>query len=157
MTTSTEEPTNGFEQVLSDIFDLAELQMQLLSVDSQEARRKVSKALMLASFAVPLSSAMFTVALFGIGYVLHETLEWSLGASMLTASAITALFILILVLVAFNLIRTAATATQETKSEFVESLRWIKATIISPKTSARNQIRRESFSQTSSNGKAFGN
>ena len=157
MTTSTEEPTNGFEQVLSDIFDLAELQMQLLSVDSQEARRKVSKALMLASFAVPLSSAMFTVALFGIGYVLHETLEWSLGASMLTASAITALFILILVLVAFNLIRTAATAMQETKSEFVESLRWIKATIISPKTSARNQIRRESFSQTSSNGKAFSN
>jgi len=157
MTTSTEEPTNGFEQVLSDIFDLAELQMQLLSVDSQEARRKVFKALMLASFAVPLSSAMFTVALFGIGYVLHETLEWSLGASMLTASAITALFILILVLVAFNLIRTAATAMQETKSEFVESLRWIKATIISPKTSARNQIRRESFSQTSSNGKAFGN
>ena len=157
MTTSTEEPTNGFEQVLSDIFDLAELQMQLLSVDSQEARRKVSKALMLASFAVPLSSAMFTVALFGIGYVLHETLEWSLGASMLTASAITALFILILVLVAFNLLRTAATAMQETKSEFVESLRWIKATIISPKTSARNQIRRESFSQTSSNGKAFGN
>lgn len=157
MTTSTEEPTNGFEQVLSDILDLAELQMQLLSVDSQEARRKVSKALMLASFAVPLSSAMFTVALFGIGYVLHETLEWSLGASMLTASAITALFILILVLVAFNLIRTAATAMQETKSEFVESLRWIKATIISPKTSARNQIRRESFSQTSSNGKAFGN
>jgi len=157
MTTSTEEPTNGFEQVLSDIFDLAELQMQLLSVDSQEARRKVSKALMLASFAVPLSSAMFTVALFGIGYVLHETLEWSLGASMLTASAITALVILILVLVAFNLIRTAATAMQETKSEFVESLRWIKATIISPKTSARNQIRRESFSQTSSNGKAFGN
>jgi len=157
MTTSTEEPTNGFEQVLSDIFDLAELQMQLLSVDSQEARRKVSKALMLASFAVPLSSAMFTVALFGIGYVLHETLGWSLGASMLTASAITALFILILVLVAFNLIRTAATAMQETKSEFVESLRWIKATIISPKTSARNQIRRESFSQTSSNGKAFSN
>jgi len=157
MTTSKEEPATGFEQVLRDIFDLVELQMQLLSVDSQEARRKLSKAILLASFAVPLSSAMFTVALFGTGYVFHETLEWSLGTSMLAASGVTAFVVFILGLVAYNLIRTAAATMQETKSEFAESLRWIKATIISPKTSARNQLRHESFSQTSSNGETVDN
>jgi len=157
MTTSTEEPTTGFEKVLSDIFDLAGLQMQLLAVDSQEARRKLSKAVVIASIAVPLSTAMFTVALFGTGYILHETLEWSVGASMLAASGVTALVVLILGLVAYKLIRNAAAAMQETKSEFAESLRWIKATIISPKTSARNQLRRESFSQTSSNGESVDN
>jgi len=157
MTTSTEEPATGFQQVLKNVFDLADLQMQLLSVDSQEARRKLSKALVLVSLAVPLSTAMFTVALFGTGHILHETLEWSIGASMLVASGVTALVVLILAVVALTLLRTAATAMQETKSEFLESLRWIKATIISPQTSARNELRRESFTHNSSNGNSLDN
>ncbi len=164
MTNSSKEPASGFRQVLRDIFDLAELQIQLLSVDSQEARRKATKALVFASLAISLSSAMSTVALFGVGYVLHEQLEWSVGTSMLAASGATVPVILIFAAVALRLIKAAAGAMQEVKSEFAENLRWIKATIISPGTSARNQLRRESFAQASvddecefnSNGSSFG-
>ena len=152
MTHSPAGSPTGFRQVLRDIFDLAELQMQLLSVDSQEARRKATKALILASLCVALSSAMLTVALFGAGYALHENLQWSVGDSLLAVSGAIALIILLLIVVASKLMKTAAAAMQETKSEFAENLRWIRATIISPQSSPRNQIRRESFSDASNNG-----
>ena len=138
--------------MVRNVFDLAELQFQLLSVDSQEARHKATKAIVLIASAIALSSAMLTVALFGTGYVLHENLQWSIGASMLAVSGATAVVILLFLIIAARLVKSAAAAMQETKAEFTENLRWIKSTILSPQTAPHNQIRRESFSDASNNG-----
>lgn len=139
------EPTSGFRRVIRDCIDLAELQFQLLSVDSQEARRKGSAAVALGGVAIALGASMLTVLLIGFGFLLHEQTQLSTGVSLLIVCGITFVLIGVLGWFAYRFVRTAAAALAETKSEFAENLRWIKATILAPETSARNQLRSESF------------
>ncbi|MBB3209219.1 putative membrane protein YqjE [Rhodopirellula rubra] len=139
---------NGFRQVIRDCFDLFELQLELLSVDSQEARRKAISALALGGTAATLGASMITVLMIALGFILHEQAEITVGWSLLIVCAVTMVVIVALAGIASSMLRAASSALAETKSEFVENLRWIKATIISPDTSARNQLRSESFPDT---------
>lgn len=140
-----QESNNGFRRVIRDCIDLAELQFQLLSIDSQEARRKASTAIALGGVSVTLGGSMLTVALMGLGFFLHEQTELSTGVSLLTVCGVTFLVVVLLGWFALRLVRSAASALAETKSELAENLRWIKATILEPETSARYQLRAESF------------
>lgn len=136
---------SSFQRVTQDIVDLFELQMQLLSVDSFEAKRKLTKAIACAITAVTLAGSALTVVMIGAGVLLDELTELSTGASLLIVSGVVFAIVALLGWLAITAIKKAASAMSETKSEFSENLRWLKATILTPKTSARNQIRRDSF------------
>lgn len=137
--------TNSFAEVARDILDLCELQMQLLSVDSQAARRKLTSAMACGIAAATLAGSALTVVMIGGGFVLSEITELSPGISLLIVGGLIFSIVMVLSVIALTAIRAAASAMSQTKSEFTENLRWLKATLVSPKSSPRYQIRRETF------------
>ncbi len=147
---------SGFRQVIRDCFDMFELQIELLSVDSQEARRKAGFAIVLGGTAAGLGASMITVLMIALGFVLHEQAEFTVGVSLLIVCGAAAAVMVALAGIALWLLRGASTALAEAKSEFAENLRWIKATILSPDASARNQLRAESFPDpVEANGRVY--
>ncbi|QDT01839.1 hypothetical protein K227x_02080 [Rubripirellula lacrimiformis] len=123
---------NSIQRVARDVIDLCELQMQLLAVDSQEARRKVTSAAILAAVAVLVGGSAITVLMIGSGLLLAEMTDLSAGGAMmvvtLLALSLTALFLVF----ANKALRAATAALGETKSEFSANLKWLKATLVSP-------------------------
>src|SRR6056297_54170 len=136
---------NSFQNVTRDILDLCELQMQLLSVDSQAARRKMTRAAVYGLTAMASAGAALTVLLVGLGFLLHELADLSAGTGLLIVGGVTFLIVLGLLAAAWFAVRSAASDLNETKSEFAENLRWLKATIVSPGSSPRHQLRSETF------------
>ncbi len=135
----------GFRQVIRDCMDLFELQMQLISVDSQEARRKATKAIVLGGVAAGLGASMLTVLMIGTGFLLHENTDLSIGGALIATGGAVGILIVLLSWIAIRSIKTAAAAMSETKSEFAENLRYLKAVLVSPDSSPRNQLRRDTF------------
>ncbi|TWU16202.1 phage holin family protein [Allorhodopirellula heiligendammensis] len=142
---NTEPSLSSFQRVIRDVLDLFELQMELISVDSQAAKRKLVQAAVCGSIALALAGSALTVAMVGAGVLLGESTQLTTGAAMLIVSLVFFAIVALLGWVALRAILAASAAMSETKSEFGENLRWLKATLISPQTSARNQFRRESF------------
>ncbi|WP_372725067.1 phage holin family protein [Novipirellula sp.] len=146
MTEQSRDQQSSFQRVTEDVLDLFELQMQLLSVDSQAAKRKLSKAVACGGIAIALAGSALTVLMIGSGFLLSELTELTAGASLLIVGAVFFAIVALLGWIALKAVSGAAAAMSESKSEFAENLRWLKATLVSPKTSPRNQIRRDSFS-----------
>ncbi len=69
----------------------------------------------------------------------------TVGGALLVVSSEVFVILAVLARLTLLAIRKAASAMSETKSEFAENLLWLKATLISPKTSPRNQLRRDLF------------
>ncbi|WDQ14994.1 phage holin family protein [Rhodopirellula sp. P2] len=139
-------PNNAsIQKVLRDVLDLCELQLQLLSVDAQAAKRKLTTAAIFAVIALALAGSALTVSLVGLGFLLDEMTELSTGGALLTLAVVTFAIVGGLLFIAAKAIQAATDAMSETKSELAENVRWLKATMLSPSTSARNQLRRESF------------
>ncbi|MDM4014397.1 phage holin family protein [Roseiconus lacunae] len=136
--------------VLRDIIDLMELQWQLLSVDSQEARRKLTKAMIAGVSAVTLAGSALTVLLVGVGFLIRDLTPLGTGAAIIVTSVTAFVVVVVLLWLAAGAATKASQAMTESKSEFVESLKWLKATLVTPRSSARNQIRAESFGPYSS-------
>ena len=136
---------SSFRRVTQDVLDLVELQLELLSVDSQEARRKLATAVVCGAVAVMLAGSALTVVLVGGGFLLNEWSQLSTGSSLLIVGGAVCAIVVLLGWIALTAVKKAAYAMSETKSEFAENLGWLKATLISPKTSPRNQLRRDSF------------
>ena len=136
---------SSIHRVMQDLVDLAELQMQLLAVDSQEAKRKMTRAIGLSLVAVTLAGSALTVLIAGLGVFLHESSDLSVGLSLLLVAVAVFLVVGVMLWIALRAVGSASASMKETQSEFVENLRWLKATLLSPRTSARNRFRRESF------------
>ncbi len=136
---------SGFGRVARDILDLCELQMELLSVDSQAAKRDLVRAIAFAAVAATLAGSALTVVLVGTGFLLAEMTDLSTGGGMMLIGG--AVFAVVVALLAFSVsaVKAAAASMSETKAEFGENLRWLKATLVSPDSSPRNQMRAESF------------
>lgn len=137
-----------FQRVARDVLDLCELQWELLSVDTQQAKRAGAKAIVFGSIAGTLSAAGSVVALVGGGFLLSEFTNWSAGISMLVVAGVATLISCVLLWFTWSLTKRGIDAMAESRSEFSENLRWLKATLINPQTSARNQIRSDSFSNS---------
>ena len=148
---------SGIGRIVRDVIDLCELQVQLLSVDSQEAKRKLTKAGIFGAIAITLSGSALTTLMVGGGFLLHDVLEWSTGASLLAVAGGVFAIVIVFLLLALRAASTASAALAETKSEFAENLKWIKAVVVAPETSARNQIREESFPRAANAGDRFTN
>lgn len=136
---------SGLGRVARDLIDLCELQMQLLSVDSQEAKRKAVRAIAFALVGATLAGSALTTGMVGCGYLIHDAAGWGVGISLLTVAAATFALVTGLFIAAMFAIQSASKAMNETKSEFAENLKWIKAVLISPEKSPRNQMRAENF------------
>lgn len=136
---------SGFKRVARDVTDLFELQMQLFAVDSQAAIHRAVVAAVLMVSALVIALAALTTLLLSAGWGLHEWLEWPLGLSLLLVAVVALVVTAVLALIGFRSLRRALALLDEPKRELTENLRWLKATIIAPQTSARNQLRSESF------------
>ncbi|MCS7465497.1 phage holin family protein [Stieleria sp. ICT_E10.1] len=137
---------SSFQKVIRDLIDLWELQWQLFSVDAQAAKRSLGRAIACTLVALLLVGSGFTVFLFGLGFLLEERTRLSTGTALSAVGAATLGVVGVLLLIARSGAKSAAAAMEESKSEFNENLRWLKATLVAPDSSPRNQIRRESFS-----------
>lgn len=131
--------------LLSDLVDLFELQVELFRVDSQAAKESFGKSVVLGAAAVMLSGSAMTVLLLGLGFLLRDYTSIPTGIAVTVTGAIALAFVGILAWAAVRSVQQAAACMTQATSELSENLKWIKATLISPNTSARNQIRRESF------------
>jgi len=136
---------HSFQRVTRDVLDLAELQWQLLSVDSQVARKKLVRAFVLTAVAATLATSALTILIAGLGLALHDLSDLPVGVSLLIAAAVVFVIVGGMLWAALRSVQSAGSLLAETKSEFAENLRWLKATLVSPSTSPRNQIRTESF------------
>ena len=137
--------SSSFQRVARDILDLCELQMQLVSVDSQAAKRKLVTAVICSAAAMTLAGSALTVLIVGGGLLLVESTSLSAGGGLLVIAVATLLCVAALLCISLSAVKAAAAAMAETKSEFAENIRWLKATLVKPSKSPRNQIRRESF------------
>jgi len=137
--------SSSIRRVTQDIVDLFELQMELFSVDAQATQRKVIRAAIYSVIALALGGSALTVVFLGGGVLLHELSGLSVGASLLIIGGIIFVIVAILLYLAHGALQTASAAMSESKSEFLENFRWLKATLISPSTSPRNQLRAENF------------
>lgn len=138
------QPT-GIRRVVRDIADLCELQLELLAVDGKEATRKSTKALAILMIATVFGLAAVTAATFALASSFHEIAKWPMSGSLLAAGGIAALLAGIFAALSLVQLKKAMSALDETRSEFAENLRWIKAAIITPETSPRAQVQQDSF------------
>jgi uncharacterized membrane protein YqjE len=135
----------GIRRVIRDITDLGELQLELLAVDGKEAVRLGFSALVTALLAAVFGLAAVTGSVFAMAWLLHEKMEWSMSVSLLAASAIAAAIAAICGILGWTLLKKATSSLDETRSEFAENLRWIKAAIVSPETAPGYQRQAENF------------
>ena len=125
------QPT-GIRRVVRDVADIFDLQLELLAVDSKALARCGSAAIAMVLTALVFGLAGATAATFAVASSLHESAEWTISSSLAAAAGIAALIAGIFVILARHLFRKATFALNESRVEFAENLRWIKAAIISP-------------------------
>jgi hypothetical protein len=144
--------SSGFRRVVRDIADLCELQFELLAVDGKLAKRHSGIAAAILTFAsiLGLSAALTTVL--ALAAILHEHAEWTIGASLLASAGIAAFIGAIFAVVGSLFLKKAMAALDESRSEFAENLRWIRAAIVAPEDSPRAQVNERSFRTKTSAG-----
>lgn len=136
---------SSITKVIRDIIDLIELQFQLFSIDAQKAKRASTRAAVFAVGAAALLTPAVTVLLLGLGVLIGELTQWTIGVSVLVVGAISCVIVGVMAMVALHTLGRVSGAMNESKSELVENLKWLKATLVTPSTSPRHQIRSESF------------
>lgn len=142
---TTTRQQSSFQRVMSDIADLCELQWQLLSLDSQQAKKRAIKAIVFLLTAGVIAFCGFAVAAVALGYLIHEQMQWPHSASMALAGLVFLVTAGLSAWFGSRQIGKANEALGETKRELSENVRWIKSVLLSPETSPRNQLRREDF------------
>lgn len=136
---------SGFRRVIRDIADLCELQIELLAADGKEATRRSGSAAVCVLIAAILGLATVALFLLGFAFLLHEQAGLAMSVSLFIVGGVAALCGVIGAAIGWTLVKQAIAALDETRSEFAENLRWIKAAVISPETSPRAQVNENSF------------
>lgn len=142
----------GFRQIFRDCLDLFELQAQLISVDAQAAKAKFQRAIACSVAGLAIAASTLTVAMITAALLISEFATLSLGVSMLIISGIGAAIIVTLLGIAVLSLKSAASFMEETKSELAENMRWLKATLVNPGESPRDQLRSESYPVAGNHG-----
>jgi hypothetical protein len=136
---------SSISKVFRDILDLVELQVQLLSVDAQQAKRLCGRATTFGAVAAVLLLPVITTLLVGAGLLIAELTQLSPGSALLIVAACVGVVMGVLAVIAIKALQRAASSMDESKLELVENLKWLKATMLNPNTSPRNRVRSESF------------
>src|SRR6056297_2001825 len=130
-------------KVFRDILDLVELQVQLLSVDAQKAKRLFSRATTYGAVAAVLVLPVVTTLLVGLGLLVAELTPLSSGAALLIVGLCVGVVMGVFALIAIKMVGRVASSMDESKLELVENLKWLKATMLNPSTAPRNRVRSE--------------
>ncbi len=146
---------SGFRRVVRDVADLCELQFELLAVDGKIAvQRSATAAVTLLIGAIFGLSAVVAIVL-ALASFLHEQAEWTISSSLLAAAAIAAVLGGMLAIIGSVILKKAMSALDETRSEFAENLRWIKAAVVAPDASPQSKVSETSFRTRSVAGSAM--
>lgn len=127
------EPPTRVRESLSDLahdaVTLAELQVQLLSVDLRDARRGAGPALSQLIAGTVLALGSVPILLLAAAHVLVATLQWPPMGAYALVGAVAALLAAVLVGVGWRQAMRAAATVQRSRSEFMETLRWFKQSL----------------------------
>jgi Putative Actinobacterial Holin-X, holin superfamily III len=136
---------SGIRRVIRDIADLCELQFELLAVDGKEAVRLSFAAIAAIIFAAIFGLAAVSGSVLALAAAFHENFDWTISSSLLAATGIAAAIAAVSGILGWSLVKKATSSLDETRSEFAENLRWIKAAIVSPEDASHLQVHEEHF------------
>jgi Putative Actinobacterial Holin-X, holin superfamily III len=139
---ATNQPT-GFRRVVRDIADLCELQLELLAVDGKVAANRLGAAVALFAIAGCFAFSAVTVTVLSIASLLHEEANWTVSSSLLAAAGIAALVGGIVITIGLVVGKKALESLDQTRTEFAENLRWIKAAIVGQDSDSENPVDHE--------------
>jgi uncharacterized membrane protein YqjE len=112
--------------LLHDVIELGELQMQLLTVDLAEARRRSVLAIVLVGSALVLALSSVPVLLLGIGWALVAWAGWTHAAAFAITAVVALLLAAGLAWLAWRRLNAAIGKLSRSGEEFATNVRWIK-------------------------------
>lgn len=112
-----------------DLITLAELQWELLQVDTSRSIRRLLILIVVGVVAAAMLVGCVPVALIALGYVLTEQFELSMSASMICSAGVGVVIGALLLLVAYLLSKQLTAGFDESKSEFAKNVQWLKSTL----------------------------
>lgn len=140
MNHSSHRVASGFSQVTEDVITLIELQMQLLSLDGQQAAGRLVRAAIAATLALVFALTTVLAASLAAGWLIHQYGGLSVGWSLLVVAGIDLVIALITVGLTVLFGKRAAGFMKESSAELKENFKWIKSVLLD-RDSYRNQIR----------------
>lgn len=124
-----------------DALSLAELQVQLLSVDLRDAKRGAGPALALLVVGAVLALGSIPVLLIAGAASLIEYADWSSPAAHGVMGAAAVALAVLLLRIGWNRTVRALGTVQRSRSEFTETLQWLKNSLREGSRSAKDRTR----------------
>lgn len=115
---------------LHNVIELVELQAKLLSVDIRDSTNSLKLPVILFAVGFCLFLGMIPVLLGGIGFILYQQLEWSLGASLISVAVIATLISGGLCYTGFKLSASGLGLLRRSQQELKENVAWIKSALV---------------------------
>lgn len=112
-----------------DALTLAELQVQLLSVDLRDARRGAATALALVLGGGVLALGCVPVLLLGGAQLLVEQARWPESAAYAAVGALAAVAALLVLRLGWRRTTRALATVQRSREELLETVRWLKESL----------------------------
>jgi len=126
----TEESVQGLRENLSglahDAVSLAELQVQLLSVDLREARGGAGRALAAMAVGVILLLGCIPVLMLAGAHALIDVLRWPPWAAYAVVAVVSGVLAAVLLYVGWSGLFRSFKTIGRSRAEFGETLRWLK-------------------------------
>lgn len=119
----------NFGSLAHDLITLAELQWELLQVDTARSFRRLLILLSIGFLAAAILLGCVPVALFALGYVLAEQLNLSMSAAMISSAGVGVVIGALFLLAAYLLSKQLTAGFDESKSEFAKNVQWLKSTL----------------------------
>jgi hypothetical protein len=112
-----------------DALTLAELQVQLLSVDLRDARRGAATALALVLAGGVLALGCVPVLLLGGAHLLVEQAHWPESGAYAASGALGAVAALLVLRLGWRRTTQALATVQRSREELLETVRWLKESL----------------------------
>jgi protein-S-isoprenylcysteine O-methyltransferase Ste14 len=112
-----------------DALTLAELQVQLLSLDLRDARQGAGTALSQVLVGAVLALGAIPVLLLAAAHLLVESAEWPPSVAYATVGVLAALVALVLVRLGWRRTARSLATVQRSRTELMETLRWLKESL----------------------------
>lgn len=115
-----------------DLWDLVELQLALLQIDSKEAKREFLWAAVAAVGALFVAlCALFLLSL-ALGYLLADVAQFPMWAATATVALLNAMVVAGLVIAMLTWARRGMASLKRSRTELARNLRWLKDVVKNP-------------------------
>jgi protein-S-isoprenylcysteine O-methyltransferase Ste14 len=112
-----------------DALTLAELQVQLLTVDLRDARRGAGTALSQVLIGAVLALGCVPVLILAAAHLLIEIAEWPASGAYAVGAILAAVAAMILLRLGWRRTSQALATVQRSRTELLETLRWLKESL----------------------------